>query len=460
MPQSKNVPIYFDVTDIVQFATNRKTVTGIQRSALRIIESFMREGDGRPVYGLVNHPLSGEFSVADLSFMREQYKTDDFASRFGLHSGKRRWFAQKLRRYNSRSSRRRLRSYELALRWALSRGLRRKFEANACEAKPSCLTAQAIEPGAIIVSLGAGWGTDYAAVRELAHANNCKTISFIYDILPITAAHILSHKYLGSFRKWVDYAAKNSALLICCSEFTKKQLGEYLSAHNLACKIAVAKFPHEFALSSDSGQPALRSDVASLAREPFILYVGTFEIRKNLFGLLKAWSELQKERPAGLPSLVLAGKKGWKIDDLYAFLRDTNNVNGTVKIVDGPSDAELELLYRNCKFTVFPSLLEGWGLPIGESLWFGKPVLCANNSSMPEVGGRFATYFSHDDPGSLQAKLEEMLDNPPELPTNIRDYLTTWKDTARSIRDILDREAAREAAPKDSAARELANAHY
>jgi len=60
-------------------------------------------------------------------------------------------------------------------------------------------------------------------------------------------------------------------------------------------------------------------------------------------------------------------------------------------LVENPSDEELAYLYKNSLFTVFPSYYEGWGLPIGESLWFGKPVVASNTSSMREVGGMLST---------------------------------------------------------------------
>jgi glycosyltransferase involved in cell wall biosynthesis len=135
---------------------------------------------------------------------------------------------------------------------------------------------------------------------------------------------------------------------------------------------------------------------------------------------------------------------GWGVKEVYNFLSDTGHLDGSIKVIDRPNDSELELLYRHCKFTVFPSLMEGWGLPIGESLWFRKPVLCAQSASMPEAGGRFATYFNHDEPQSLLAKLLGMIDNPVQLPDNIGNYLRSWEDTANSILDFIDARIAAE----------------
>ncbi len=156
-------------------------------------------------------------------------------------------------------------------------------------------------------------------------------------------------------------------------------------------------------------------------------------MRKNTLGLLKAWRAIEQMRGDQTPVLVLAGGKRRGADKVQDFLAETSNINGSVTVIHQPGDAELEFLYKHCRFSVFPSWYEGWGLPIGESLWFGKPVLCAARASMPEVGGRFAAYFDHDEPGSLVSKIQELIDHPVTLPDNVKDYLTSWDDTADSL---------------------------
>ncbi len=95
MTASKPV-LYFDVTDLVEYAMVYTTVAGIQRGVLRTLGSVIRQGADRRVLGLLKHPLTGAFKQADLSFMRGPYDLSDFASRFELLSGKTRWLARKL----------------------------------------------------------------------------------------------------------------------------------------------------------------------------------------------------------------------------------------------------------------------------------------------------------------------------------------------------------------------------
>jgi glycosyltransferase involved in cell wall biosynthesis len=422
-----------------------RTVSGIQRSALNIIENAILRRDGRPVYGLVKHPLTGKFRVADLSFMSEPYDLSDFASRFELLSGKSRWFSRKLRKYRRRPLGRLFCYCRLHAKWATSRRLRTEVLSLSEVSRPSCLVEAGLANGGIIISLGAGFGTDYVGVSELARKHDCKVVSFIHDIFPVTTPEYTAFSKEGKnldFKNWLYHIAKESQLMLCNSHFTKKQIEQYLSPAGAFRNVGVMPFAHEFvpAMSDLS----IRNDIVTLMRMDFVLCVGTIEIRKNIIGLLRAWKELQTIRRGDTPALVISGKRGWGVKEIYDFLRDTNHLDGTVKIIDRPNDTELDLLYRHCRFTVFPSLMEGWGLPIGESLWYRKPVLCACSASMPEAGGEFATYFSHAEPQSLFAQLLDMIENPEHLPNNIRDYLRTWEDTANSLFEAIDARMAAE----------------
>ena len=126
--------------------------------------------------------------------------------------------------------------------------------------------------------------------------------------------------------------------------------------------------------------------VALLRLKSFALSVGTVEIRKNHARLLHLWESMAREWGEGWPKLIIAGKRGWQADEALRALRRADNQSPYLWI-EAPTDEELVWLYSRASFTVFPSLAEGWGMPIGESLWFGKPCVASNTTSMPEVGG-------------------------------------------------------------------------
>ena len=361
--------IYFDITDIVKHAMKNTHVTGIQRSVLRIIESVVRNG-ARPVFGIVKHPLDENFQIADLSFMKGYYDLDDFHTRFDLPYGKRLWLSGKLLRYKTKPLRRAFHYARFQLRWALSGKLRAKFRRPLLSGKQSCLRKGELAREGVIVILGAGWGADYVGLTDLAKIYDCKVVSFVHDIIallsPEHSAFFTADKN-QRFEKWLHYVVRHSSLLICNSDFTRETLENYLRPFGLQAQIEVSKFPHEFKCSFPKALHKISEDVMQITRQNYVLCVGTIQVRKNTIKLLECWQELQKIYQENLPKLILAGSKGWGVHDVYEFLKDTSHVEGTVRIISGPNDAELELLYENCQFTVFPSLFEGWGLPIGES---------------------------------------------------------------------------------------------
>jgi glycosyltransferase involved in cell wall biosynthesis len=175
----------------------------------------------------------------------------------------------------------------------------------------------------------------------------------------------------------------------------------------------------------------------------YVLFVSTLEARKNHVLLVRAWRRLLDEMPAAeVPTLVFAGRIGYMVADLMQELRNSAFLGGKIALVDHPDDAELAALYRGCLFTVFPSLYEGWGLPVTESLAFGKPCLVADATSLPEAGGALARYF---DPGSvtdavraIRATLADHEDLRAWEAQVKREFRPVpWADMARAIVDGL-----------------------
>ena len=103
------------------------------------------------------------------------------------------------------------------------------------------------------------------------------------------------------------------------------------------------------------------------------------------------------------PDLVFVGRFGWRVNDLRDMLEGTDYLGKRVHVLHDLSDTDLELLYRSCMFTAFPSIIEGWGLPVGESLAHGRPCVASNTSSIPEVGGDLVDYI---DPWNVRHGVE------------------------------------------------------
>lgn len=170
--------------------------------------------------------------------------------------------------------------------------------------------------------------------------------------------------------------------------------------------------------------------------DEYFLCLSTLEPRKNLPLLIRAYGRLLREQKEGalklqdVPSLVLAGRKGWMID---SFLQDIQkDYPGKVIVTGFVEDADLPCLYSMAKCFIFPSLYEGFGMPPLEALAVGTPVISSDAASMPEVLGEHAIYFASQDEDDLLTCMIAFLKSAPErIPYT--NPVFDWKRSAESI---------------------------
>lgn len=214
-------------------------------------------------------------------------------------------------------------------------------------------------------------------------------------------------------------------------------------------------FPHFPAERARVIHPCSRfDDVSAPGRPPaalagsspasFWLCVGTLEPRKNHRMLLRAYSAYLAAGGMPMP-LVIAGGPGWRMDDFPEEIARAG-LSSKVVLTGYVSDPELIWLYRNCFANLYPSLFEGFGLPVLEAMQFGAPTVCSRVSSLPEVAGEGALLLPPtDDSAWTRAMLE--LSNSPSLRDALggrgmlRAAQFRWRQSAESLLELY-REAA------------------
>jgi hypothetical protein len=146
----------------------------------------------------------------------------------------------------------------------------------------------------------------------------------------------------------------------------------------------------------------------------YVLFVSTIESRKNHLLAFSVWLKLLKRHGTQkVPKLVCVGNRGWLNDAIYARLAASELLQQHVVMLSRVPDADLAPLYGDCLFTLYPSSYEGWGLPVTESLCYGKVPLLSESSSLPESGGKFAEFFNLDSEVELTQKLERLIFDEP-----------------------------------------------
>lgn len=291
--------------------------------------------------------------------------------------------------------------------------------------------------GDIYVSLGLDWEyKDWKAIYALKRRLGFGAILCCYDIIPIKYPHLCVADASRVFAHYFVDLAWVADHIFCISECSQRDLKAFLDGIG-------APVPSSSVIRLGSDLPALPEDlehsadgaIDRLLGEDFILFVSTIERRKNHETLYRAYTRLIDEGIAGLPKLVFVGMRGWGVNDLMADLALDPRVQDKIVLLDRVDDADLARLYRKARFSCYPSLYEGWGLPVAESLSFGKFCLSSHAASLPEVGGDFVQYLDPWDVPGWAAALRRLIAAPEEvarLEARIRaEYRAPqWRDSA------------------------------
>ncbi len=175
-----------------------------------------------------------------------------------------------------------------------------------------------------------------------------------------------------------------------------------------------------------------------IGNEPYIFSVGTVQPRKNYSRLIQSLAQL---RLSGYDiNLVIAGGRGWLEDPIYESIRAAK-MEKHVHFIGFADEADLPALYNGAYCCAFPSLYEGFGLPILEAMSCGTPVITSNVSSLPEVAGDAAITVNPYDIDALTHAIKKVMDDQNLYQTLVqkgfeRAKLFSWDKSARQLRDI------------------------
>lgn len=265
------------------------------------------------------------------------------------------------------------------------------------------------------------------------------TVVTVHDLT--TMRHPGEHFWANRLRdQWkLRWAAAATDRIIAISEATRRDLVGLLGVDPDRIDV----IPEARGQDTAVGTPAF--DASLLARQglagPFLLMVGTIEPRKNHRRVIAAFERLTARWPEY--RLVIAGGVGWKAGPINAAIRESP-ARHRISRLGFVSDEVLRSLYRSATVVAYPSLYEGFGLPVLEAMAAGTPVLTSNRSSLPEVAGDAAVLVDPESVDEITHGLEQLLASP-ELRMRLsvagieREKMFTWARTARLTMDSYQR---------------------
>ena len=280
------------------------------------------------------------------------------------------------------------------------------------------------------------WGPSFSLPFFLP----CPGVVTIYDVaflhLPLSYDRITRwfHQIV------TPSSARRAQAILTISECSKNDIQTHMAVPEKRIHVIQLACSQQFRPTPQTGRE--QADVLQKygIRSPFWLTVSQISPRKNLSHLVRVYASLLRERRVS-QQLVLVGKNGWLFEDVYAVVRD-EGVENDVVFTKAVSDPDLVVLYNAAELFLYPSLYEGFGLPVLEAMSCGVPVITSNTSSLPEVIGDAGVMLP---PTDIQAWVDAIceLSSNPESREILRKHGSkraeqfNWERSAQSMLEIF-----------------------
>jgi glycosyltransferase involved in cell wall biosynthesis len=290
----------------------------------------------------------------------------------------------------------------------------------------------------------AAWRRGLALVHDPTGAaplglTSARRVVTVHDVIPYVYPQTCSRLDWLIYRFWLPLVVSRLDAIITVSAQSKSDIVKYLRVSPEAViVIPEAASTNYRPLSATACQPVLARYGIDF---PYVLYVGSIEARKNLPRLLQAFAYLQGRLEHW--KLVVVGARRWKSSPVYETVRRLG-LEQRVHFTGYVEEADLPALYSAASLFVFPSLYEGFGLPVLEAMACGTPVVTSNTSSLPEVAGDAALLVDPYDVAAIAKAVRRLLEDTAlaaDLRTRglARAAQFNWERTARETIAVYER---------------------
>jgi glycosyltransferase involved in cell wall biosynthesis len=289
-----------------------------------------------------------------------------------------------------------------------------------------------VPEGAVLLHTGHG-GLEKHKYLQRWRRSGGVVVAFVHDLIPLT------HPEYARAGEAIKHDARMRALLgesaavIANSAVTVGELRRFADRAGLVV-------PRTVVAHLGAAPLPAPSPVRPLA-EPYFVVVGTIEARKNHLMLLKVWRRLVETQGNAAPKLVILGQRGWECENVFDMLERCESLRGVVIEKPGVSDAELATYVHHAQASLFPSFVEGYGLPLMEGLAAGVPVVASDLPVFRELAGEAPIYVDPlDGPGWL-ARVTELAGAEARTRAAQRIqgfHAPSWKDHFEKVDALME----------------------
>ncbi|MEF9917345.1 MAG: glycosyltransferase family 1 protein [Lachnospiraceae bacterium] len=266
-------------------------------------------------------------------------------------------------------------------------------------------------------------------------------VGILYDLIPMIFPEqcLSSNLFATDYRESIDFL-KQMDLLLAISESAKDDAVRLLGIPEEKIEVIYAGIGEEFEKSLQSNGKKIKNKYK--IKEDFILFAGGIDFKKNLNGLIEAYSKLDQSIRQNC-QLVITGKMPQELSERFQQLANQYNIGGRVICTGYISTEDLVGLYNAAKVLAFPSLYEGFGLPVIEAMACGTPVITSNCSSLKEIAKDYATLVDPKSIKSITKGLQYVFDNYQKVQELAQQSIAyarsyTWENVAKKTMKAIE----------------------
>ena len=292
----------------------------------------------------------------------------------------------------------------------------------------------------VLLVTGASWWTfEFKSALQYVKNRGGKIAAIVYDLIPITHPSFWNQDHTTKFSNRFNYLCAIADMLVADSFYTQCVIDEYISEKPITSQPLTSHFKLGMDLDMAKPDGPVRPEIQQLFAGNLKSYlsVGTIEPRKNFAFLLEAFDEIWQAFPHAV--LCIVGGYGWHMEKFVSHLLNHPQYGKSLFWFKDLTDTELAFCYSHARALVYPSIVEGYGLPLVEALRYGCPVLASDIPVFHEVGGDLCTYFSlgsKQDLVQLIRKIE--LDPQTEILKIPKSFKAiTWEESAAQLLSLI-----------------------
>jgi len=270
----------------------------------------------------------------------------------------------------------------------------------------------------------------------------CPTIPTIHDLGYLESKNQFTRKDLYQLINWTKGSLKKASQIITVSEFSKSEILKFYKIDPKKITVAYNGTDNPLKISKKNQEEILSS--YNIQSKDYYLYLGTLKPNKNIPFLIEAFTKYLRSNTDDLTSkLVVAGKKGWLFEEIFDTVKK-EGIEDKVIFTDFVSDSQKWTLYKHAKALVLPSLYEGFGIPVIESMKTNTPVIASNIPPLKEVIADNGFYFNPTKQKELVNKFIEIdalksseIEKITDKAKTRADFFT-WTNTAKSVLKVFE----------------------